>query len=105
MQLVFALLLPCLIFAELGKSITLQKMLEWLDFLPISFLFFSLLSSFLNLMVVLALNFVDYFNLRDFVCSALSQVVHPIQCCSCYNFRFTHRPVGRQHSPASIPLV
>lgn len=28
-QLVFTLLLPCLIFSQLGQSITLQKMIEW----------------------------------------------------------------------------
>lgn len=32
LQLVFSLLLPCLIFSELGRAITLQKILEWYVF-------------------------------------------------------------------------
>lgn len=32
LQLVFTLLLPCLIFSQLGQAITLQKMMEWSEF-------------------------------------------------------------------------
>lgn len=34
MQLVFSLLLPCLIFSQLGQAVTLQKMIEWWDSVP-----------------------------------------------------------------------
>jgi len=29
LQLVFSLLLPCLIFSQLGQAVTMQKMLDW----------------------------------------------------------------------------
>lgn len=34
LQLVFSLLLPCLIFSELGRSVTLEKMMQWYGFYP-----------------------------------------------------------------------
>lgn len=34
LQLVFSLLLPCLIFSELGRSLTLEKMMQWYGFYP-----------------------------------------------------------------------
>lgn len=48
--LVFALLLPCLIFAELGKSITLQKMLEWW-FIPFNVVLATISGSLIGLLV------------------------------------------------------
>ncbi|KAH9310521.1 hypothetical protein KI387_025556, partial [Taxus chinensis] len=33
--LVFALFLPCLIFTQLGRALTLQKMIEWW-FIPVN---------------------------------------------------------------------
>jgi predicted permease len=34
--LVFSLLLPCLIFSQLGQAVTLQKMLQWYLFPSLS---------------------------------------------------------------------
>lgn len=48
--LVFALLLPCLIFAELGKAITIEKMLEWW-FIPFNVILATISGSLIGLLV------------------------------------------------------
>ncbi|KAG4125721.1 hypothetical protein ERO13_D10G114300v2 [Gossypium hirsutum] len=49
--LVFSLLLPCLIFSQLGQAITLQKMLEWW-FIPVNVVLGSLVGSLIGFIVV-----------------------------------------------------
>ncbi|KAE8694983.1 hypothetical protein F3Y22_tig00110761pilonHSYRG00078 [Hibiscus syriacus] len=49
--LVFSLLLPCLIFSQLGQAITLQKMLEWW-FIPVNVILSALVGSLIGLVVV-----------------------------------------------------
>ncbi|KAG8481424.1 hypothetical protein CXB51_026249 [Gossypium anomalum] len=48
--LVFSVLLPCLIFSQLGQAITLQKMLEW--FIPVNVVLGSLVGSLIGFIVV-----------------------------------------------------
>lgn len=50
--LVFTLLLPCLIFSQLGQSITLQKMLEWW-FIPVNIVLTTISGSFIGLVIAL----------------------------------------------------
>ena len=50
-KLVFALFLPCLIFSELGGSITLKKFVEWW-FIPVNVLVSTALGCILGFMVV-----------------------------------------------------
>ncbi|XVF65989.1 hypothetical protein PTKIN_Ptkin09bG0294900 [Pterospermum kingtungense] len=49
--LVFSLLLPCLIFSQLGQAITLEKMLEWW-FIPVNVVLGSISGSLIGLLVV-----------------------------------------------------
>ncbi|CAK7326696.1 unnamed protein product [Dovyalis caffra] len=51
-KLVFALFLPCLIFTELGESITLQNIALWW-FIPVNVLVSTLIGCFLGVLVVL----------------------------------------------------
>ncbi|KAF3331871.1 transporter YBR287W [Carex littledalei] len=48
--LVFSLLLPCLIFSELGRAITLEKILQWW-FIPINVILGSISGSIIGLVV------------------------------------------------------
>ncbi|KAK9755368.1 hypothetical protein RND81_01G020200 [Saponaria officinalis] len=48
--LVFTLLLPCLIFSQLGQAITLQKMIEWW-FIPFNVMLATLSGSLIGLLV------------------------------------------------------
>ncbi|XP_059644273.1 protein PIN-LIKES 6-like [Cornus florida] len=48
--LVFSLLLPCLIFSQLGQAITLQKMLEWW-FIPFNVILTTISGSIIGLLV------------------------------------------------------
>ncbi|KAJ4753803.1 Auxin efflux carrier family protein-like [Rhynchospora pubera] len=48
--LVFSLLLPCLIFSELGRAITLQKILQWW-FIPVNVVLGSISGSIIGLVV------------------------------------------------------
>uniref|UniRef100_A0A5B7B0D1 Auxin efflux carrier family protein n=1 Tax=Davidia involucrata TaxID=16924 RepID=A0A5B7B0D1_DAVIN len=48
--LVFSLLLPCLIFSQLGQAITLQKMLEWW-FIPVNVVLATITGSIIGLVV------------------------------------------------------
>ncbi|XP_028808565.1 protein PIN-LIKES 6 [Neltuma alba] len=48
--LVFSLLLPCLIFSQLGQAVTLQKMLEWW-FIPVNVVLGSISGSLIGLVV------------------------------------------------------
>ncbi|KAJ0975446.1 hypothetical protein J5N97_017411 [Dioscorea zingiberensis] len=48
--LVFSLLLPCLIFAQLGRAITLQKLLDWW-FIPANILLATISGSLIGLIV------------------------------------------------------
>ncbi|KAJ6403477.1 hypothetical protein OIU84_015393 [Salix udensis] len=48
--LVFSLLLPCLIFSQLGQAITLQKMLEWW-FIPVNVVLSSICGSIIGFIV------------------------------------------------------
>ncbi|XP_019464884.1 PREDICTED: protein PIN-LIKES 6-like [Lupinus angustifolius] len=48
--LVFSLLLPCLIFSQLGQAVTLQKMLDWW-FIPMNVLLSSISGSLIGLLV------------------------------------------------------
>ncbi|OVA02201.1 Auxin efflux carrier [Macleaya cordata] len=48
--LVFSLLLPCLIFSQLGRAVTLQKMLEWW-FIPVNVILASISGSIIGLLV------------------------------------------------------
>ncbi|KAK8558305.1 hypothetical protein V6N13_038778 [Hibiscus sabdariffa] len=49
--LVFSLLLPCLIFSQLGQAITLQKMLEWW-FIPVNVVLSAVVGSVIGFFVV-----------------------------------------------------
>ncbi|KAF7808790.1 protein PIN-LIKES 2 [Senna tora] len=51
-KLVFALFLPCLIFTELGKSITLQNFVDWW-FIPVNVLVSTCLGCILGMLVVI----------------------------------------------------
>lgn len=48
--LVFSLLLPCLIFSQLGRAITLQKLLEWW-FIPVNIILATISGSLVGLVV------------------------------------------------------
>ncbi|KAJ0088820.1 hypothetical protein Patl1_31620 [Pistacia atlantica] len=48
--LVFSLLLPCLIFSQLGQAITLKKMLEWW-FIPVNVVLGSISGSLIGLAI------------------------------------------------------
>ncbi|KAI4318906.1 hypothetical protein MLD38_032561 [Melastoma candidum] len=48
--LVFSLLLPCLIFSQLGQAITLEKMMEWW-FIPVNVVLSSISGSIIGLIV------------------------------------------------------
>uniref|UniRef100_A0A7N0VBD7 Auxin efflux carrier family protein n=1 Tax=Kalanchoe fedtschenkoi TaxID=63787 RepID=A0A7N0VBD7_KALFE len=48
--LVFSLLLPCLIFSQLGQAVTVQKMLEWW-FIPVNVVLGSISGSLIGLIV------------------------------------------------------
>ncbi|KAI3993725.1 hypothetical protein MKX01_002738 [Papaver californicum] len=48
--LVFTLLLPCLIFSQLGRAVTLQKMLEWW-FIPFNVILATISGSLIGLLV------------------------------------------------------
>ncbi|WCJ27884.1 Auxin efflux carrier family protein [Euphorbia peplus] len=48
--LVFSLLLPCLIFSQLGQAVTLQKMLEWW-FIPVNVVLGAISGSLIGLIV------------------------------------------------------
>lgn len=48
--LVFSLLLPCLIFSQLGQAVTLQKMLDWW-FIPMNVLLSSIVGSIIGFIV------------------------------------------------------
>ncbi|XP_044465306.1 protein PIN-LIKES 6-like [Mangifera indica] len=48
--LVFTLLLPCLIFSQLGQSVTLKKMLEWW-FIPVNVVLSSISGSLIGLVI------------------------------------------------------
>ncbi|KAF8394787.1 hypothetical protein HHK36_018723 [Tetracentron sinense] len=48
--LVFSLLLPCLIFSQLGRAVTLQKMLEWW-FIPVNVVLATISGSLIGLVV------------------------------------------------------
>ncbi|KAE9622321.1 hypothetical protein Lal_00037015 [Lupinus albus] len=50
--LVFSLLLPCLIFSQLGQAVTLQKMLHWW-FIPVNVVLSSITGSLIGLLVAL----------------------------------------------------
>ncbi|KAG8068289.1 hypothetical protein GUJ93_ZPchr0005g15376 [Zizania palustris] len=49
-RLVFSLLLPCLIFAQLGRAITIEKMLEWW-FIPVNIVLGAVSASLIGLAV------------------------------------------------------
>ncbi|KAL7241744.1 hypothetical protein ACSBR1_014352 [Camellia fascicularis] len=49
--LVFSLLLPCLIFSQLGQAITLEKMIEWW-FIPFNVVLATISGSLIGLLVV-----------------------------------------------------
>ncbi|OMO88487.1 Auxin efflux carrier [Corchorus capsularis] len=49
--LVFSLLLPCLIFSQLGQAVTLQKMLEWW-FIPVNVVLGAISGSIIGFIVV-----------------------------------------------------
>ncbi|ESQ28091.1 hypothetical protein EUTSA_v10018516mg [Eutrema salsugineum] len=51
-KLVFALFLPCLIFTELGESITLENIVRWW-FIPVNVLLSTIIGSFIGYLVVL----------------------------------------------------
>ncbi|KAF3523585.1 hypothetical protein F2Q69_00051369 [Brassica cretica] len=51
-KLVFALFLPCLIFTELGESITLDNIVRWW-FIPVNVLLSTIVGSFIGYIVVL----------------------------------------------------
>ncbi|KAK8573130.1 hypothetical protein V6N13_099945 [Hibiscus sabdariffa] len=51
-QLVFSLLLPCLIFSQLGQAITLQKMLQWW-FIPVNVILGAISGSIIGYVVVI----------------------------------------------------
>lgn len=51
-KLVFALFLPCLIFTELGESITLENFIQWW-FIPVNVLVSTLIGCFLGYLVVI----------------------------------------------------
>ncbi|XP_061991406.1 protein PIN-LIKES 2 [Rosa rugosa] len=51
-KLVFALFLPCLIFTELGESITLENFVQWW-FIPVNVLVSTLVGCFLGYLVVI----------------------------------------------------
>lgn len=51
-KLVFALFLPCLIFTELGESITLDNIVRWW-FIPVNVLLSTVIGSFIGYLVVL----------------------------------------------------
>ncbi|KFK41534.1 hypothetical protein AALP_AA2G141800 [Arabis alpina] len=51
-KLVFALFLPCLIFTELGESITLENIVRWW-FIPVNVLLSTVIGSFIGYLVVL----------------------------------------------------
>ncbi|CAF2195306.1 protein PIN-LIKES 2 [Brassica rapa] len=51
-KLVFALFLPCLIFTELGESITLDNIVRWW-FIPVNVLLSTIIGSFIGYLVVL----------------------------------------------------
>lgn len=51
-KLVFALFLPCLIFTELGKTITLQNFIDWW-FIPVNVLVSTCLGCILGFFVVI----------------------------------------------------
>ncbi|CAL0328380.1 unnamed protein product [Lupinus luteus] len=53
--LVFSLLLPCLIFSQLGQAVTLQKMLNWW-FIPMNVLLGSISGSLIGLLVAFIIN-------------------------------------------------
>lgn len=48
--LVFSLLLPCLIFSQLGRAVTLQKMVEWW-FIPVNVILATISGSIIGLVV------------------------------------------------------
>ncbi|XP_020594113.1 protein PIN-LIKES 6-like [Phalaenopsis equestris] len=48
--LVFSLLLPCLIFSQLGRAITLQKLLDWW-FIPVNIIMGTISGSLIGLIV------------------------------------------------------
>ncbi|KAH7554640.1 hypothetical protein JRO89_XS12G0251900 [Xanthoceras sorbifolium] len=48
--LVFSLLLPCLIFSQLGQAITLQKMIEWW-FIPVNVILATISGSLIGLLI------------------------------------------------------
>ncbi|XP_078446824.1 auxin efflux carrier family protein isoform X2 [Wolffia australiana] len=48
--LVFSLLLPCLIFSQLGRAITLQKMMEWW-FIPVNVILSTIAGSLIGFLV------------------------------------------------------
>ncbi|CAN6468370.1 unnamed protein product [Victoria cruziana] len=50
--LVFSLLLPCLIFSQLGRAVTVQKMLEWW-FIPANVVLGTITGSLIGLLVAL----------------------------------------------------
>lgn len=50
--LVFTLFLPCLIFSQLGRAVTLQKMLEWW-FIPVNIVLASISGSLIGFIVAL----------------------------------------------------
>ncbi|RRT52948.1 hypothetical protein B296_00050161, partial [Ensete ventricosum] len=49
-DLVFSLLLPCLIFSQLGRAITWQKLLEWW-FIPVNIILATISGSLVGLLV------------------------------------------------------
>ncbi|GMY19582.1 protein PIN-LIKES 6 [Fagus crenata] len=49
-KLVFSLLLPCLIFSQLGQAVTIEKMLEWW-FIPMNVVLGSLSGSLIGFIV------------------------------------------------------
>lgn len=51
-SLVFTLFLPCLIFTQLGRAVTLQKMLEWW-FIPVNIVLASISGSLIGFIVAL----------------------------------------------------
>ncbi|CAK9153773.1 unnamed protein product [Ilex paraguariensis] len=53
--LVFSLLLPCLIFAQLGTAITLEKMFEWW-FIPFNVILATISGSVIGLIIALIVN-------------------------------------------------
>ncbi|XP_031498535.1 protein PIN-LIKES 6 [Nymphaea colorata] len=52
--LVFSLLLPCLIFSQLGRAVTVQKMLEWW-FIPVNVVLGTISGSLIGLLVALVI--------------------------------------------------